>query len=97
MIFYSDPEAGETDKADAKLPAAGVGNSIVRAEEGPETGNNGFDYLPGLAYPNNNEYVGNSDFAVPEPITWVMMLMGFAGLGFAGYRKAKGRTTLSGA
>jgi hypothetical protein len=28
--------------------------------------------------------------AVPEPSTWAMMLLGFAGLGFAGYR-AKGR------
>jgi hypothetical protein len=25
---------------------------------------------------------------VPEPSTWAMMLLGFAGLGFAGYRKA---------
>jgi choice-of-anchor C domain-containing protein len=27
--------------------------------------------------------------AVPEPSTWAMMLLGFAGLGFAGYRRAK--------
>jgi hypothetical protein len=26
----------------------------------------------------------------PEPSTWAMMLLGFAGLGFAGYRKAQG-------
>jgi hypothetical protein len=25
--------------------------------------------------------------AVPEPSTWAMMLAGFAGLGFAGYRR----------
>jgi hypothetical protein len=25
--------------------------------------------------------------AVPEPSTWVMMLAGFAGLGFLGYRR----------
>ena len=30
---------------------------------------------------------------IPEPSTWVMMALGFAGLGFAGYRKA--RTTVS--
>jgi hypothetical protein len=30
---------------------------------------------------------------VPESSTWVMMLLGFAGLGFAGYRQArKGRS-----
>ena len=26
---------------------------------------------------------------VPEPSTWGMMLLGFAGLGFAGYRRAR--------
>jgi hypothetical protein len=32
---------------------------------------------------------------VPEPSTWVMMLFGFADLGFAGYRRAKsGHATL---
>jgi hypothetical protein len=35
---------------------------------------------------------------VPEPSTWAMMLLGFAGLGFAGYRKARSaRTALSAA
>src|SRR3984885_7209912 len=29
---------------------------------------------------------------VPEPSTWAMMLLGFAGLGFAGYQKAKQAT-----
>ena len=27
---------------------------------------------------------------IPEPSTWAMMLLGFAGLGYAGYRRAKG-------
>jgi len=30
--------------------------------------------------------------AVPEPSTWAMMLLGFSGLGFAGYRRAKARS-----
>jgi hypothetical protein len=35
---------------------------------------------------------------VPEPSTWAMMLLGFAGLGFAGYRRAKsGGTAISAA
>lgn len=29
--------------------------------------------------------------AVPEPSTWAMMLLGFAGLGFAGYRRTRKR------
>ena len=27
--------------------------------------------------------------SVPEPSTWAMMLIGFAGLGFAAYRRAR--------
>ena len=37
------------------------------------------------------------DFAVPEPSTWAMMLLGFAGLGFMGYRaSAKRQAALAG-
>jgi hypothetical protein len=44
-----------------------------------------------LAGPNAN---GSGDFdfiasSVPEPSTWAMMVLGFAGLGFAGYRKSR--------
>jgi hypothetical protein len=36
--------------------------------------------------------IGALGAAVPESSTWVMMLLGFAGLGFAGYRHGwKGR------
>ena len=34
-------------------------------------------------------------YATPEPSTWAMMLLGFGGLGFAGYRKLKGARTAS--
>jgi PEP-CTERM motif len=35
-------------------------------------------------------YVDNVSLGVvPEPSTWAMMMLGFAGLGFAGYRKTK--------
>jgi PEP-CTERM motif len=32
---------------------------------------------------------GTHSGTVPEPSTWAMVLLGFAGLGFAGYRKAQ--------
>ncbi len=44
----------------------------------------------------NTDFSGN-DFslaAVPEPSTWAMMLLGFAGLGFAGYRGAKRKASI---
>jgi hypothetical protein len=30
---------------------------------------------------------------VPEPSTWALMLLGFAGLGFAGWRRAAAEAT----
>ena len=47
--------------------------------DGP--GGFGFDVAIGGAVPQ----------AVPEPSTWAMMLVGFAGLGFAGYRSTQRR------
>ena len=38
-----------------------------------------------------------SSLTVPEPSTWAMMLLGFAGLGFAGYRRAKAGRPLTSA
>jgi hypothetical protein len=36
--------------------------------------------------------VGAQVSAVPEPSTWLMMIVGFVGLGFAGYRRSRGDT-----
>jgi len=65
-------------------------------------GNGGTIYGPGTDYVQvNPNFVGASftEFAltsesgswalVPEPSTWAMMILGFAGLGFAGYRRTR--------
>jgi hypothetical protein len=39
--------------------------------------------------------IDGSASPVPEPSTWAMMLIGLAGLGFAGYRRATGRSALT--
>jgi hypothetical protein len=92
MIYYSDQTGAPDDNAlaDTGFPAnLGTGLATSILEVGPE-GNNGFDYLPGgVHYPANNEYIGISDSTVPEMSTWAMMIVGFLGLSFAGYRKAK--------
>ncbi len=47
-----------------------------------------------------NQYAAGSGFhayftsGVPEPSTWAMMALGFASLGYAGYRRAKGNAAL---
>jgi uncharacterized membrane protein len=38
---------------------------------------------------NTGQVVGRSFLIAPEPSTWAMMLAAFAGLGLAGYRRAK--------
>ena len=38
------------------------------------------------AYSTNNAF--EFDMGTPEPSTWAMMLLGFAGLGYAGFRRA---------
>ena len=63
----------------------GAGNQIVEhvgAGAGPSTGDS-YNFLGGA---NDSGVVLSS---VPETSTWVMMLAGFAGLGFLGYRRNK--------
>ena len=38
---------------------------------------------------------GDFSSTVPEPSTWAMMLLGFVGLGYAGFRKARARSAIS--
>jgi hypothetical protein len=42
---------------------------------------------PGIELLTPSDFVPGSP-AVPEPSTWAMMLLGFAGLGYAGWRRA---------
>ena len=55
---------------------------------------------PGLGVPLPEAEISASftrrSIAAPEPSTWAMMLLGFAGLGYAGYRRARAdRSTLA--
>jgi hypothetical protein len=43
----------------------------------------------GTLTPGTETAVFTFSNGVPEPSTWAMVLLGFAGLGFAGYRQAK--------
>ena len=38
---------------------------------------------------------GSFTLSVPEPSTWAMMLAGFAGIGFAGYRARRRATAIA--
>jgi hypothetical protein len=43
---------------------------------------------------NFSSGIGNGVSAVPEPSTWAMMILGFMGLGFMGYRRKQNGTAL---
>jgi hypothetical protein len=54
-----------------------------------------YEYVPNVGYAVAvtgtfavSSEVSSFAVATPEPSTWAMLLLGFAGLGFAGYRKA---------
>jgi hypothetical protein len=49
----------------------------------------GTDIVGGTPAPTFNAAFSLNGSVVPEPSTWAMMLLGFAGLGFAGYRRAR--------
>jgi hypothetical protein len=55
----------------------------------PDWSRVGTDIVGGTPAPTFNEAFSLSGSVVPEPSTWAMMLLGFAGLGFAGYRHAR--------
>jgi hypothetical protein len=45
--------------------------------------------LPRTISPSARLRLGRRQRSLSEPSTWAMMMLGFAGLGYAGYRKAK--------
>jgi PEP-CTERM motif len=40
---------------------------------------------------SGNQAIASTAGAVPEPATWALMLLGFAGLGYAGFRQSRTR------
>ena len=46
--------------------------------------------VPNIINPNIWDAYGGNVMLAPEPSTWAMMLLGFGGLAFAGYRARKG-------
>ena len=91
MSFFSDIELGDPHPAlaDTGFPEGFDFTTFQRREIGPENGLNGFIYDAGPGAPDlTNIYTGISD-TVPEAATWAMMIIGFAGLGFAAFRRAR--------
>ena len=71
---------------DPNTPIISLGTFGEVATVNPLTGIVETPLLTGLTAPHGLDFI---PFAVPEPSTWALMVLGFAGLGFAGYRRAK--------
>jgi PEP-CTERM motif-containing protein len=53
---------------------------------------NALAFVTGLTFVTNGSFTGTMTpltASVPEPSTWTMMLIGFAGVGFAAYRRTR--------
>jgi hypothetical protein len=73
---------------DPNSPIISLGSFGEVATVNPLTGVVETPLLTGLSAPHGLDFI---PFAVPEPSTWAMMLLGFAGLGFMGYRASAQR------
>jgi hypothetical protein len=96
LTFYNGNTAVATiSGADVAPPLAANGGQTDYASNGyilisalPQ-----FDRVVAASSSNSFEFdnvVAGGASAVPEPSTWAMLLLGFAGLGYAGWRRSKG-------
>jgi PEP-CTERM motif len=84
--FISAP-VGQTIFLSGELSAGTVGAFLA----GPSTARDPLQVFidpltPNMAYVAASGFIYPTSAAIPEPSTWAMMLVGFAGLAFAGYR-----------
>jgi hypothetical protein len=76
------------DKANADLGPFGI-DAVVGSGETIKS----ITLLDTSGFKEAKQFTFDLAAAIPEPTTWAMMLIGFAGLGFAGYRKGKTNRT----
>jgi hypothetical protein len=84
-----DPAAGASPGgADYPLDQIGApGSDPPGAPPGDPVDPIGTPGAPGMP---GGDTPGGGATTVPEPSTWAMLLLGFAGLGYAGFRRSKG-------
>ena len=70
------------------LAATGNSNSYAFFGATSDTAFSSFTLTADVSYPGIDNFAfGNTVSAVPEPSTWAMMILGFAGIGFMAYRR----------
>ncbi len=98
-IKYSDIMVGPLTAYSYYFPYGGVDAFTVTGID-PADGldpSNTSAFVTGLTFENSGTFTGTQTpitaGTVPEPSSWAMMLLGFVGLGYAGYRKTKSAPT----
>jgi len=81
-----DPSSVASDPPDPSDPSGAPGGDPSDGASGALVDPIGTPTLPGGDTPGGAT-------AVPEPSTWAMLLLGFAGLGYAGFRRKGTRVT----
>jgi PEP-CTERM motif len=76
------PPKGTTPPTSPTPPWTPSGPDSPPTPPGPPNWSPGGPGMPGGDIPGNTT-------AVPEPSTWAMLLLGFAGLGYAGFRRGR--------
>jgi hypothetical protein len=61
---------------------------LIGFDEGSHSLPTGFDFINFQAV-SGNVLVSSISGTIPEPSTWAMMLLGFAGLGYVGFRRTR--------
>ncbi|HEY5206311.1 MAG TPA: PEP-CTERM sorting domain-containing protein [Roseiarcus sp.] len=90
-LFVSDTPTNKVYEVrltglDPNTPIISLGTFGEVATVNPLTGVVETPLLTGLTAPHGLDFI---PFAVPEPSTWALLPLGFAGLGYAGYRRSR--------
>ena len=99
-VFFTDPSGGISDVLNFQYGSSSAGGGVtgfiitgtLSAADLAGAGITPTETAPeGKLFTFNNAFITASvqTAAIPEPSTWAMMLLGFAGLGYAGFRRNK--------
>jgi hypothetical protein len=67
----------------------GVNEFEILGLDPPIDASTGTAFETQVTFGGDGTFTGTMTAVVPEPSTWAMMLVGFAGLSYAGYRRAR--------
>jgi hypothetical protein len=99
-VFFTDPSGGISDVLNFSYGTSPAGGGVagfiitgtLSAADLAAAGITPTETAPeGKLFTFNNAFITASaqTAAIPEPSTWAMMLLGFAGLGYAGFRRTR--------